>query len=367
MFTITYETNSERARCGMLPTAHYNVTTPCFMPVATKASVKTLSSLELAELGVQNLISNAYLLYLRPGTEIIENIGGLHKFMNWDRSIFTDSGGFQIIRDGFKPKVTDEGIRFKSPFDGRVELFTPKMSCQIQEKLGSDVAMTLDDCAPAGSTDARLEKGVERTTGWAVDFLDAHSKKNQMKFVITQGGISRGYRERSARELGELECDGYGIGGLSIGEAKEAMYKSIQYQLDILPGDSPKYLMGVGTPLDILQCVEMGIDVFDSVYPTRNARHRTALTRKGPVNINNATFKGNKNPIEKVCKCYSCKSYTRAYIHHLFKVKELLAMRLLTIHNIHFMMCLMADIRGSIKRGEFGIFKKSFKKEYSNG
>ncbi len=365
MFSVTNETGSRGARTGILHTAHLSVRTPVFMPVATKASVKTLSADDLLELDVQNIISNAYLLHLRPGTELIEKAGGIHSFMNWPRSIFTDSGGFQIVREGFKPRVTDEGIVLKSPFDGRQELITPVLSVTMQEKIGADVAMSLDDCAPLDSSEARVEKAVERTTRWAMEFSEAHKRRDQMKFGIAQGGTSRQYREKSAHELNKIECHGYGIGGLCLGESKVAMYKAVGYQMEILHRHRPKYLMGVGTPVDIIRAVEMGVDIFDSVYPTRNARHRTALTNRGPMNINASSFKGRLDKIEEGCSCTTCKGYSRAYIHHLFGVKELLAMRLLTVHNLHFMMRLMKNIRVSIDEGNFEKFKKDFIGAYS--
>jgi len=359
MFNITHETVSGGSRTGILHTSHFDVETPCFMPVATKGTVKILTSEDLIDLGVQNIISNAYLLSLRPGTEVIEAAGGLHRFMNWNRCMFTDSGGFQIIREGFEPRVTDSGVLLKSPFDGKEELFTPARCCEVQLELGSDVAMFLDDCAPYGSSHERIELSVERTTRWASEFVETHAGENR-KFAITQGGLSRKYRERSARELSNVECDGYGIGGLCIGEQPDEMFKAIGYQIPLLPQERPKYLMGVGSPVDILRSVEMGVDLFDSVYPTRNARHRTALTRAGTMNINATNFKGNLAPVEKECTCPTCRSYTGAYLYHLFKVREMLAMRLLTVHNIHFMMELMRDIRSSIGNGTFEEFKRDF-------
>ncbi len=364
MFVIERQSTGTGARTGMLRTSHGDVETPCFMPVASKGSVKTLSSGELVDLGVQNMIANAYLLHLRPGTELIREAGGLHGFMNWDRSVFTDSGGFQIIRKGFEPRVIDEGVRLKSPFDGREELFTPSESCRVQEDIGSDVAMFLDDCAPFGSSESRVERAVERTTAWAREFAEVHSRKDQMKFAIAQGGLHRGLRQRSARELGDVECDGFGIGGLCIGESKEAMFGAIGYQLPHLDPARPRYLMGVGTPVDILQSVESGIDIFDSVYPTRNARHRTALTSRGTENVNATNFRGVIAPVEKGCTCPACRDYSRAYIYHLFKAKELLAMRLLTLHNVHFMMELMREIRGAIANDDFPSFKKGFIDRY---
>jgi len=367
MFSVVNEAGSRGPRTGILHTSHADVKTPVFMPVATKASVKTMSAKDLLELNIQNIISNAYLLHLRPGTEVIEAAGGLHGFMNWPRSIFTDSGGFQIVREGFKPRVTDEGIMLKSPFDGCQELISPSLSAGMQEKIGADVAMFLDDCAPLGSSEARLEKAVDRTTRWARVFSETHTRQDQLKFAITQGGTSRRYREKSARELNDVECDGYGIGGLCLGESKEAMYEAIGYQLDILHRDRPKYLMGVGTPVDIIRAVDMGVDIFDSVYPTRNARHRTILTNRGSVNINASLFKGRMEKIEEGCACSTCEGYSRAYLHHLFGVKELLAMRLLTVHNLHFMMRLMKDIRASIDNGVFEKYKKDFIQKYCGG
>ena len=362
MFEIVHETTPDSPRAGILRTGHYEVETPCFMPVASKGSVKTLASDELLGLGVQNIITNAYLLHLRPGTELIDEAGGIHGFMNWDRSVFTDSGGFQIIRKGFKPTVSDAGIDLKSPYDGKKELLTPSRSVRMQQEIGSDVAMFLDDCAPFGSSEARVEKAVERTTRWAGEFSELHSLKRQKKFAILQGGSSASLRRKSARELDRIECDGFGIGGLSIGESKQAMYGAMRIQLPLLDRERPRYLMGVGSPLDILESVEMGIDLFDSVYPTRNARHRTALTWHGTENVNASNYRGKLEPIEKGCTCPACTSYSRAYIYHLFKVKELLAMRLLTLHNVNFMMGIMRDIRSAIRNDEFASWKKEFMK-----
>lgn len=364
MFTTTAKGSDSKARSGILSTRHLDVETPCFMPVATKGAVKTLISEDLVELGVSNIIANAYLLYLRPGPDIIEEAGGLHGFMNWDRSVFTDSGGFQIIRKGFEPRVTDRGVELKSPFDGRGELFTPERCCRVQESLGSDVAMVLDDCAPRGSDEKRVKRSVDRTAEWAGIFLDAHTREDQAVFGITQGGTFEGLRAESARKLAEMDLDGYGIGGLCIGEPKEVMYHMADIQLDILPDSAPKYLMGVGTPVDILRLVGRGVDLFDSVYPTRNARHRTALTRNGSLNVNARNFKHCRSPLEGGCECPVCASYGRDYIYHLFKVKELSAMRLLTVHNLHFMMSFMRDIRAAVDSGEFAEFKDRFIGKY---
>ncbi len=364
MLEITHTSTGSKARAGILHTAHGEVQMPCFMPVATKASVKTLASRDLIELGVDNFIANAYLLHLRPGHDLIKKAGGLHGLMNWDRSIFTDSGGFQIIRSGFEPKVTDRGVLLKSPYDGKTELFTPEKCVEVQETLGSDIAMMLDDCPPHGSGRERVADAVRRTTDWAGIFLRKHNRNDQLVFLIAQGGTFPDLRKKSAEELADLQCGGYGIGGLCIGESKQEMYDMTRLQLDILPLDKTKYLMGVGTPEDIINLVDMGVDLFDSVFPTRNARHQSALTNYGTINVNATLFKENLGPIEEGCQCPSCREHTRAYLYHLFKVKELLAMRLLTLHNLYFMMSLMERIRYAIRKDEFPEFKEKFLVQY---
>jgi len=354
---------SGNARAGELHTSHSIVKTPAFMPVATKGSVKTLSSEELKDIGVEMIISNAFHLYMRPGLEVIEKAGGLHKFMNWDRGIFTDSGGFQMIRE-FSMKVEEKGVNFRNPYNGDRELLTPEKVCKIQEIIGSDVAMVLDECPPCNSDYEYAKKSAELTTRWAKRFKAAHNKKEQMVFGICQGAIYDDLRKKSAKELSELDFDGYGIGGLCIGEKKEDTRRSIANSVSNLPEDKPRYLMGVGAPQDILDAIEMGVDIFDSVFPTRNARHRTVLTFEGKYNIGSAKGNVNSKPLEEGCECYACKNYSMGYINHLVRENELLGIRLISIHNVFFTEKLVKEARKAIIDNRYDEFKKEkYKKE----
>jgi queuine tRNA-ribosyltransferase len=352
-----------KARAGILKTSHGEIETPMFMAVATKGAVKTLSPEEIKETGTGALISNAFHLYMRPGLELIEKHGGLHRFMNWDGILFTDSGGFQVIRQGFFIKVTDEGMKYHTE-NGEISVYTPEESALTQMTLGSDIAMVLDECPPHDASIKRVRKAVERTTKWAKEFREIHDKKEQGVFAIVQGTRYDGLREQCAHDLVKMDFDGYGIGGLSIGESREEMLKAIEKTTPLLPEEKPRYFMGLGSPVDLLDSIAMGIDVFDSALPTRNARHGTVLTMKGQYNIKRAEFKDDMRPLEEGCDCYTCRNFSRAYIRHLFKEKEMLALRLLSIHNLRFMQRLMKKARESIMEGRFEEFRKEFNRGF---
>ena len=338
------------ARAGILKTAHGEIETPMFMAVATKGAVKTMSPEEIKGTRTKALISNAFHLYMRPGLELIEKHGGLHRFMNWNGILFTDSGGFQVIRQGFFIKVTDEGMKYHTD-NGEIRIYGPEESALTQMRLGSDIAMVLDECPPHDASIKRVRKAVERTIRWADEFKNIHDKKEQGVFAIVQGTRFEGLREKCARSLINMDFDGYGIGGLSIGESRDEMLRAIEKTAPLLPEDRARYFMGLGSPIDLIETMGMGIDVFDSALPTRNARHGTVLTMKGQYNIKRAEFKDDMRPLEEGCDCYTCRNFTRAYIRHLFKEKEMLALRLLTIHNLRFMQRLMKEARDAIING----------------
>lgn len=340
------------ARAGILETGHGRIQTPAFLPVATKGSVKTLDSTEVESTGAQGIIANAFILYLRPGVEVISGAGGLHRFMQWRRSIFTDSGGFQMLRKDFLLRVSRNGVTFRSPFDKSRHLFTPEKCMEVQEGLGTDVAMALDDLPPYGSDHQRTAESVSRTIEWAERCLKARGSGDVQLFAILQGGVYPDLRRRCARKLVEMGFDGYGIGGLSIGEPKDVTYRMLEESTALIPGDKPRYLMGVGSPLEMVRAVSMGVDVFDSAYPTRNARHSTAYTMEGKLNLSKGRYRDDFRPIEDGCGCPACRQYTRAYLSHLLRVHETLGMRLLTVHNLYFTNALLSRVRESILRGE---------------
>ena len=359
-FSVSCEDSSTKARAGKLRTAHGTVETPCFMPVATKASVKTLASDELLELGFEAIICNALVLYLKPGVEVIAQQGGLHRFMNFHHTIFTDSGGFQALRREFKPEFTRRGIAFRSPFDNSRHVFSPELCIAVQEALGSDVAMTLDDCPPYGEARERYVESVARTTRWARQCKSAHSCDGQLLFAIAQGGTFADLRRESAEQLAKLDFDGYGIGGLSIGEPHGTMLEMLEVSISALPEEKPRYLMGLGSPVEVLEAIARGVDIFDSAFPTRNARHSAVYTRQGKYSITKAKHLRSDLPLEEGCTCYTCRNYTRAYVSHLMRSGEALGMRLVTLHNLHFMQRLMRDARRAIRKGEFVEFMEDF-------
>lgn len=365
---IKYEKihNDNKARLGKLHTNHGIYDTPMFMPVGTLANVKTLTPEELKAVGSAIVLSNTYHLWLRPGEDIVQKAGGLNKFMNYDGPTLTDSGGFQVFSLANKKDIVEEGVYFKSHLDGRRLLLTPEKSIEIQNKLDSDIAMSFDECIPYPADYEYAKKSTKRTIRWAKRGKDAFKNENQSLFGIVQGGEYQDLREFSAKETVKLDFDGYSIGGTSVGEGKDVMYKMIDDAVRYLPEDKPRYLMGVGEPIDILEGVSRGIDMFDCVLPTRLARHGNAFTRKGKINIKNAKYKEDFEPIEKECDCYTCKNYTKAYIRHLITSKESLGGRLLSIHNIRFLIKLTEEIRQSIKDDNFEEYKKEFIKKYEN-
>ncbi len=359
MYELIHTDKNTGARAGKLKTNHGIVDTPAFMPVATKGTVKTLIPEELYAMGTHALISNAFHLFLAPGMEIIQKAGGLHKFMHWERAIFTDSGGFQMIRKDFPFKITDEGITYKNPRDGKKYSYTPKMCLENQKILGSDVAMILDECPTYGSEYSVVEASVERTIKWARISKNVEINQSQLVFAILQGGTFAELRKSCAEKLIEMDFDGYGIGGLSIGEPKDLMNEVLMKNIPFVPVDKPRYLMGVGSPFELLDAIESGIDIFDSAFPTRNARHQTLMTWKGNIDIARAKFALDFGPIEENCECYSCKNYTRAYIHHLFKESELLALRLASSHNLHFIQSIVKGAREAVLEDRFDEFKRN--------
>ncbi|MDO8634105.1 MAG: tRNA guanosine(34) transglycosylase Tgt [archaeon] len=341
------------ARIGALGTLHGEIKTPFFMPVATKGSVKLLSNEEVESTSTQCLISNAFILSLRPGLETIKMHGGLHGFMNWERGLFTDSGGFQVLSPNFCEKLSDKGVLFKNPFDGKKSLFTPAESTRIQNVLGSDVAMCLDDVPQANSTPERLKESVERTTLWAKECLRAHQNKKQLLFGICQGGVNEKLRGKSAREINGIGFDGVAIGGLSIGESKDKMFEAVEIALKEIPENTPRYLMGVGSAQELVRAVALGVDIFDSCFPTRTARHEMAFSMEKNINIESLKYRNDTTPIDRDCKCFVCRTHSRSYIHHLVKTKEENGLKYLSYHNLFFTQNLMERIRLEIKEGSF--------------
>ena len=367
---IKYELlNNEKntnARYGLLHTNYGTFETPMFMPVGTQATVKTLSPEELKAMNSGVILSNTYHLWLRPGEDIVNKAGGLHKFMNYDGPILTDCGGFQVFSlvKNKKKDITEEGVHFKSHIDGSDLFLTPELSIQIQNKLDSDIAMSFDECIPYPATYEYAKKSTERTLRWAKRGKDVFNNENQSLFGIVQGGEYEDLRYYSAKETVKMDFDGYSIGGTSVGEDKDTMYKMIDYAIKYLPENKPRYLMGVGDPIDIIEGVIRGVDMFDCVLPTRIARHGNAFTRFGKINIKNSKYKEDFTPSEKDCDCYACKNYTKAYIRHLIVANESFGQRLLSIHNIRFLIKLTEDLRISIKENKLLDYKEEFIKNY---
>ena len=354
-----------KARNGILHTNHGSYETPIFMPVGTLANVKTLVPEELKEMHSAVILSNTYHLWLRPGEDIVSKAGGLHKFMNYDGPILTDSGGFQVFSLAKPKDISEEGVKFKSHIDGRELFLTPEKSIGIQNKLDSDIAMSFDECPPASADYKYMKNSIERTLRWAKRGKDVHSNENQSLFGIIQGGAYEDLRKFSATETVKLDFDGYSIGGVANdNESKEDMYKAIDYSIPYIPENKPRYLMGVGEPMDIIEGVIRGIDMFDCVLPTRIARHGNAFTRDGKMNLRNLKFREDFTPIESDCDCYTCKHYTRAYIRHLLVANEQLAGRLLSIHNIRFLIRLTEDLREAIKNDNILEYREEFLNRY---
>ena len=356
-----------KARLGLLHTNHGTVKTPMFMPVGTQATVKTLSPEELLGMNSGVILSNTYHLWLRPGEDIVSKAGGLHKFMNYPGPILTDSGGYQVfsLAKNKKKDIVEEGVHFKSHLDGRKLFLTPELSIQIQNKLDSDIAMSFDECPPASADYEYIKNSVERTLRWAKRGKDVHANPNQSLFGIVQGGAYEDLRRMSAIETVKMNFDGYSIGGVANDdECKEDMYAAIDYSIPYLPEDKPRYLMGVGEPVDLIEGVRRGVDMFDCVLPTRLARHGNAFTRTGKINIKNAKYKEDFTPIEDSCDCYACKHYTRAYIRHLIIAQETFGARLLSIHNIRFLIKMMEEIREAIDNNFFDEYSRNFLEQY---
>ena len=352
-FKLLQTDTGTNARLGQLRTAHGLVNTPIFMPVGTKATVKTCSPRDLVDLGAEIILGNTYHLYLRPGHNIIRQAGGLHKFMAWKKPILTDSGGFQVFSLGASRTITEEGVEFKSEIDGQKHMITPERSIEIQNALGADVIMIFDEC-PAHTTDrAYIENSMQMTLRWAERCRRAHQNSNQLLFGIVQGGFFADLRRSSVEGTVALDFPGYAIGGLSVGERKDLMYETLAATAPFLPEDKPRYLMGVGTPEDLVYGVSCGIDMFDCVMPTRNARNGSLFTTTGGIKIRNAQYKTDFTPLDPSCICYTCQHFTRAYMRHLHLENEILGHRLKTIHNLHFYLSLMRGIRLAITNGSF--------------
>ncbi len=364
-FELIKESSECKARLGKIHTNHGDIETPIFMPVGTKATVKAMTPEELKDIEAQIILGNTYHLYLRPGHDLIEEAGGLHKFMNWDRPILTDSGGFQVFSLGNLRKITEEGVEFKSHVDGSTHFISPEKSMEIQNSLGSDIMMAFDECVPYPATYEYAKNSMERTTRWAKRCKEYHKNtENQALFGIVQGSMYEDLRKESVKQLTELDFPGYGIGGLSVGEPRDIMCEVMDYTVELLPKDKPRYLMGVGSPDYLFEAVERGIDMADCVLPTRMARNGAFITSKGQVTIKNAKYKRDFSPIDSNCNCYTCRNYSKAYMRHLFNENEILGARLATIHNLFFLINLMKRIRISIEENNFINFKKEFYENY---
>lgn len=349
-----------RARTGRLITRRGTVATPAFMPVGTQATVKSLLPSEVAGLGARIILGNTYHLMLRPGVEVVRRLGGLHRFMGWQGPILTDSGGFQVFSLAARCKVAEEGVTFRSHLDGSKLHLTPEGAIEAQEGLSSDLMMMLDECPPAGAERSYVERALLRDARWAKRALGARSQRGGALLGIVQGGVFPELRAHSVELLAELDLDGYALGGLSVGEPKETMMAVLQETVPRLPTDKPVYLMGVGAPEDLVACVGLGVDMFDCVMPTRMARNGTLLTKYGRLNLRNARFRTDELPVEEDCACPTCQSYSRAYLRHLFMAKELLAYRLATMHNLHYILGLMASLRQAIADKEYESFARDF-------
>ncbi len=348
-------TTDGAARRGRLTLAHGQVDTPAFMPVGTYGTVKAMTPEALANTGAQICLGNTFHLWLRPGMEVIKQFGGLHKFMNWDKPILTDSGGFQVFSLGDLRKITEEGVKFASPIDGAKLFLTPEISMQIQKDLNSDIVMIFDECTPYPADYKTAAESMRLSLRWARRSRDEHDRLENTNalFGIVQGGMHEALRDESLAGLKDINFNGFAIGGLSVGEPKEDMMRILAHTAPQLPTDKPRYLMGVGTPEDLMDSVEQGIDMFDCVMPTRNARNGHLFTRFGDVKIKNARFKTEQGPLDPTCNCYTCQNFSRAYLHHLFRAGEILSSILNTIHNLHYYQTLMAEMRSAIENGQF--------------
>ena len=364
-FELVKECPKTGARAGILHTPHGDIKTPVYMPVGTQGTVKAATPVQVKETGAQIILSNTYHLYLRPGHELVKKAGGLHQFMQWDKPILTDSGGFQVFSLGELRKLTEEGAEFQSHIDGSRHKLTPEKVVEIQEALGSDIMMCLDECTPYPADYEYAKSSMHRTHRWAERCKKAQTRQDQALFGIVQGSMFADLRRESAKAIADLDFIGCAIGGLSVGEPKDMMYKMLEEVNPILPGNKPRYLMGVGSADCLLEGVERGVDMFDCVLQTRIARNGTALHPTGKVVVRNAAYAEDFSPIDDTCDCYTCQNFTRAYIRHLVKADEILGATLLTIHNIRFSVRLMENIRESIFNGDFPEFKRDFLQKYA--
>ncbi|MEE9584805.1 MAG: tRNA guanosine(34) transglycosylase Tgt [Candidatus Brocadiales bacterium] len=371
-FRVLKKDDCSKARYGEIETPHGIVKTPVFMPVGTQATVKTLTPAQLKDLGVEAIICNAYHLSLRPGEEVVRDLGGVHRFMGWDRTVVTDSGGYQVFSLRNTIRVSEEGVEFSSPFAGERVFFSPEKVIEIQLALGSDIMMPFDHCVPYPCERDVAKEAMLRTDRWTrrchTTFSDG-KQGGQALFGIVQGSVFKDLRLESVRRLGEMDLDGYAVGGLSVGEGRYLMKEVLDYTIERLPWDKPRYLMGVGLPADILDAVEKGVDMFDCVLPTRNGRNGGAFTTGGKIKLFNSVYREDQRPLDDGCSCYTCRTFSRAYLRHLFFAGEILAMTLVSLHNVHFFQEMMSDARQAVLSGTFGKFKEKFldvqEKEYS--
>ena len=365
IFELLHKDARTKARRGRITTPHGVIETPVFMPVGTQATVKAMKPEDVERTGAQIILGNTYHLYLRPGSDIIREAGGLHKFMNWDKPILTDSGGYQVFSLGHMRKITEEGVKFQSYIDGSRHMLTPEKSIEIQTDLGSDIMMAFDECAPPDADYAYIERSQAMTTRWLERCINAHKNtEKQALFGIMQGGFFKDLREESAAAIVDFDLPGYAIGGISVGETKEEYIGVLEYAPDLLPENKPRYVMGIGTPDYIFEAVEHGVDMFDCVEPTRIARHGMAMTSQGRISIKNAKFARDFGPLDPECDCYTCRNYSRAYLRHLFREGENLSHMLLSEHNLRFLSHMCENIRDSIENDRFSDYKKEFYSKY---
>lgn len=359
-FTVIHSDLHCGARTGSLKTPHGEIETPIFMPVGTQATVKAMTPEELCEVGSLIILANTYHLYIRPGHELVARMGGLHSFMHWDRPILTDSGGFQVFSLGELRKITEEGVRFQSHLDGSYHFISPERAIEIQEALGADIIMCFDECPPYPADYEYVRRSTELTGRWALRCKEAKQRADQALFGIVQGGMHRELRKMSAEQLTGLEFDGYALGGLSVGEEKGLMHEVMAFSAPMLPGEKPRYAMGIGSPEDLIEGINSGIDMFDCVMPTRNARNGMLFTSTGSINIKNAVHAEDSSPVDRECGCYVCRNYSRAYLRHLYRSGEILASRLNTWHNLHYYLKLMEEARKAIAQDRFTLFRRDF-------
>lgn len=359
LFSFDLQARSGRGRAGVFYTPHGPLQTPVFAPVGTQATVKSITPLQLEALGASLVLSNTYHLYLRPGDQLVAEMGGLHQFMQWQGPMLTDSGGFQVFSLSDSRKVDDDGVTFKSHIDGSQHRFTPERSIQIQENLGADIIMAFDECAEPYER-AYIEKALERTQAWAIRCLEVQKRTDQALFGIVQGGIFPDLRVRAAEFIASLNFPGHAIGGLSVGESKDEMHRMLDLVTEVLPENKPRYLMGVGTPEDLVNGVLRGIDIFDCVLPTRLARHNAAMTRTDRLNLVNASYAHDQRPIEETCACYTCQHFSRAYLRHLIIAKEMLAASLLSIHNLHSLLQIARELRQAVLEDRLQAYADEF-------